>query len=259
VQSKTMLVVSDPPHEVIVKEEAAAEALGLPVDHTLLKVGFGAPEVLGATDPERAADLAISLKAADVRVQMRDGSGLARIPWPTIVAAFELDRDALRARVEDGAVVEIPYDEPVVAVSCEPPVDFVPPADWSGPNPAGTSLSGAAAADALEWVPHVDLYFQRDGRLRRISIDGELIVPLVAECEGRFTRLTLDRRLEGVRPRRRFVAGDVGFNPDQRKRYAFGTLLLRHALESIDPELRDLTQYELGSRLAYLLGRGPAG
>jgi hypothetical protein len=254
-----MLVVSDPPHEAIVKEEAAAGVLGLPLDHALLKIGFGAPEVLAATDPERAADAAISLRAAGLKVAMRDGFDLTRIPWPTVVASFEFEHDRLRADIGPGDVVGIRYDEPVLAVSCEPPVDFAPPAGWAGRNPAGTSVSGPAAADALEWVPHLDLYFQRDGDLRRISIDGELMVPLVAECQRRFQRLTLDARLEGVRPRRRFVAGELGFNPDQRKRYAFGTLLLRHALESIDPELRDLTQYELGSRLAYLLQRGTVG
>ncbi len=251
-----MLVVSDPPHDAIVKEEAAAAVLGLPLDHALLKIGFGAPEVLAATDPDRAADTAISLKVAGLRVAMRDGVELTRVPWPTIVASFELEHDRLRAGVGGGNVVEIRYDEPVCAVSCEPPVDFVPPEDWTGPSPSGTSVSGPAAADALEWVPHLDLYFQRDGQLRRISIDGELMVPLVAECQSRFKQLRLDTRLEGVRPRRRFLAGDDGFNPDQRKRYAFGTLLLRHALESIEPELRNLTQYELGSRLAYLLRAG---
>jgi hypothetical protein len=254
-----MLVVSDPPHGTIVKEEAAAAVLGLPLDHALLKIRFRAPEVLAATDPDRAADAAISLKAAGVHVAMRDGVELTRIPWPIVVASFELEHDGLRAEVGRGDIVEVRYDEPVLAVSCEPPLDFVPPEGWGGANPPGTSVSGPAAADALEWVPHLDLYFQRDGELRRISIDGELMVPLVAECQRRFVHLTLDTRLEGVRPRRRFVSGEAGFDADQRKRYAFGTLLLRHALESIEPELRDLTQYELGSRLAYLLRRGRLG
>jgi hypothetical protein len=54
------------------------------------------------------------------------------------------------------------------------------------------------------------------------------------------------------------VAGELGFDPDMRKRYAFGTLLLRNLLESISSELRDVTQYELGSRLAYVLSQeGP--
>jgi hypothetical protein len=47
--------------------------------------------------------------------------------------------------------------------------------------------------------------------------------------------------------------GDAGFDPDQRKRYSFGTLLLCHILDSIAPELRDIPQFELGSRVAYAL------
>jgi len=247
-----MLVVSDPPHGYV-KEETAASVIGLPADHTRLKLRFGAPEVLAAADPEQAADFAIALKAAGLSVQMRDGAGLRRIPWPTVVSSFELGEGALRVGVERGEELEIGYDEPVFGVFCDPPADFVPPSDWVGPNPPGTVVSGPAAADALEWVAHLDLYFERDGKLRRIAIDGESMVAMVEECGARFQHLTLDARLEGVRPRRRFVAGDAGFNPDQRKRYAYGTLLLRHVLESIEPELRDISQYELGSRLAYLL------
>ena len=42
---------------------------------------------------------------------------------------------------------------------------------------------------------------------------------------------------------------------DLRKLFSFGTLLLRQVLESISPELRDIPQYELGSRLAYLMSQ----
>ena len=65
----------------------------------------------------------------------------------------------------------------------------------------------------------------------------------------------MDARLENVRPRRRFVAGESGFDMDLRKHYSFGTLLLRHALEEISPELKDVPHYEYGSRLACVLGK----
>ena len=250
-----MLVVSDPPHGDI-KVAAAAEVLGLPTDDARSKIRFGAPEVLAATDPDHAADVAISLKAAGLSIEMREGVELARLPWPTLVSTFQFRGDALHVGVEDGSL-EISYEEPVFGVFCEPPEGFLPPPDWAGPPPNGTVLTGPAAADALEWVPHLDLYVQRDGMLRRVAIDGPSMVAMVAECGARFSRFRLDARLQGVWPRRRFIAGHQGFNPDLRKRYAFGTLLLRHALESISPELRDLTQYELGSRLACVLRRGP--
>lgn len=249
-----MLVVSNPPHGEV-RAAAAAEILGLPTEHARLKINFGAPEVLAATDPDRAIDVAISLKAAGLGVEMREGDALARVPWPTLVSSFEFGDTALRVGVENGPL-EIPYDEPVFGVFCEPPEEFVPPSDWSGPPPNGTVLRGPAAADALEWVPHLDLYVQRIDALHRVAIEGPAMVAVVSECLARFSRFELDGRLQGVRPRRRFVPGEQGFDLDMRKRYAFGTLLLRHVLESISPEIRDVTQYELGSRLAFVLRRG---
>jgi len=249
-----MLVVSNPPHGEV-KAAAAAEVLGLSPEEARLKAGFGAPEVMAASDPDRAADVAISLKAAGLNVAMREGGQLADVPWPTVVSSFEFRDSSLRVGVENGPL-EISYEEPVFGVFCEPPEGFVPPADWSGPPPNGTVLTGPAAAEALEWVPHLDLYVERDGTLHRVAIEGPAMVAMVSECRVRFPRFELDARLQGVRPRRRFVPGEQGFNPDLRKRYAFGTLLLRHVLESISPDMRDVTQYELGSRLAYVLTRG---
>lgn len=248
-----MLVVSNPPHGSV-KEEAAAAALGLSLDEARLKIRFGAPEVLAASHPTRAADLAIALKAAGIHVEMREAHALAEVPWPTLVSTFDFRSTGLLARSGSQAF-EIGYDEPVFGVYCEPPADFRPPEGAPDPDD-GVVRVGPAAAEALEWVSHLDLYFGGNGPRRRIAITGESLVAMVDECKGRFRRLVLDSRLEGVRPRRRFVAGEQGFDPDMRKRYAFGTLLLRHLLEEISPELRDVTQYELGSRLAYVLEIG---
>lgn len=252
-QSTNLLVVSDPPHGDV-KIEAAAAVLGLPADHTRLKIRFRAPEVLAASDLDRATDIATSLRSAGVSVQVREGDLLTQVPWPTLVSVVELRGEGLRAALGD-QVVEIGYGDPVFAVYCQPPGDFVPPPG----APAAVSnsvLVGPAAAEAVEWVPHLDLYYDHGGVPRRISVAGAGLEAALEACTHRFTDVVLDTRLVGVRPRRRFVAGEQGFNPDQRKRYAFGTLLLRHALESISPELRDLTHYELGSRLAQVLSRG---
>ena len=67
------------------------------------------------------------------------------------------------------------------------------------------------------------------------------------------TLTRLDKRLVDVRPRRRFVLGGPPQGSEARKLFSFGTLGLRELIESAAPELRDITQYELGSRLAYLL------
>ncbi|MSR19928.1 MAG: hypothetical protein EXR91_02985 [Gemmatimonadetes bacterium] len=75
------------------------------------------------------------------------------------------------------------------------------------------------------------------------------------ECRRRFAHIHADSRLDGVRPRRRFVAGEAGFNMDLRRHYSFGTLLLRHALASISADLKDLPHYEYGSRIGCAMGR----
>ena len=250
-----MLVVSNPPHGYV-REETAAAILALPTDHARLKMRFGAPEILAATDPDRAVEVAISLKGAGVRVEMREAAELARVPWPILASRFEFGATGLSAQCGSESI-ELRYDEPVFGVYCEPPSDFAPPAGAPDPHD-GMVRVGPVAADALEWVPHLDLYHARNGVPHRLSIAGTGLVAMVDECRTRFQNLALDARLEGVRPRRRFVAGEQGFDADMRKRYAFGTLLLRHVLAEISPELRDLTQYELGSRLAYLLRQGMA-
>jgi hypothetical protein len=263
--------------------DAVATMLGLGVLDARLKVGFPAPEVLLASDRHRADEFADSLRGAGLNVAVVDGADLTTIPWPAPVGGFDFRAEGLAARIGDG-VVELGYDEPVLGVYCKPPSDLpggVPIPDGAvasgdaaaaseaGAGPAGKGLE---IAEALEWTSILDLYFARDGRLRRISVVGDItdfgglgdmrhatgaenVATTVAECTRLFRRIEIDARLEGVRPRTRFVGGDAGFDLDLRKLYSFGTLLLRQVLDSISPELRDLTQFELGSRLAYVVRR----
>lgn len=254
------LVVSNPPHGDV-DLDAAASLLGLDVFATRLKVKFRAPEVLAASEPGDAAEFAASLSQVGFTVFVLPGSALADLPWPDPVTNVVFDASALRATTPSGSV-RIPYDAEVVAVVCQPPADFSmkPTVDL---GQAVKSGHGPTIAEALQWIANLDLYFLDAGKLRRVSI-----VPtycqidantLLAEIQKRFQKLHLDTRLAGVRPRQRFVMGETGFDPDLRKRYSYGTLLLRHVLESIAPELRDVPQFELGSRLGLALsslGRG---
>ena len=149
--------------------------------------------------------------------------------------------------------------------------DDAPPADAA----VAAGAHGASLAEAIQWMAILDLYVTLDGELRRVSIVrdvtdfsglGALRMPTanenmaatVAEVGRRFRRIDLDARLAGVLPRRRFAMGDTTFDPDLRKNFSYGTLLLRQALASVSPELGDLTQYEFSSRLAYVLSRGGA-
>jgi hypothetical protein len=236
--------------------------MGLPAPEARLKIAFGAPEVLAATVQARAADIAESLISAGMNVSVRSADELGRIPWPTLASSFEFGSTALAASTLEGRI-EIPYDRPVFAVACRPPADFRAPDQADA-----TGAEGREAAEAMEWVTHIDFYHVRDGELARLSIAPELtrgwagrgatgtaadLMALLVECRRHFKKIEIDGRLDGVRPRRRFVAGETGFDPDVRRRYAFGTLLLRHLLEEISPALRDATHYETGSRLAYVL------
>jgi hypothetical protein len=266
----TVLVISDPPHGSV-KEDAAAAIMGLSPDEARHKLAFCAPEILAATNADRAADIAESLIATGMSVRVRDADELGRVPWPRLATAFEFGDGALRVATPTGPV-ELGYRDPVFAVICRPPVGFPPPAP-----PGRVAPEGLGASEAMEWLAHVDLYFASGGELARLAVApellerlpssdaaarratahtgaaGDLLSSFLAECRRRFARLDVDARLDGVRPRRRFVAGETGFDPDVRKRYAFGTLLLRHLLESISPDLREATHYEMGSRLAYVL------
>lgn len=243
------LVVSDPPHGNV-DVGHVAETLGLGVEDARLKVGFAAPEILAASDPERARELATALTASGMRVDLIDGYDLAEVPWPALASSLHFGPAGLVVAV-DGETVELAYDRPLLGLTCLPPRQVA-----REPAP-GANGRGPELADALEWTPHVDLYFGAGGAPRRISLARD-VDDVIAECAERFDRLDLDRRLDGVRPRQRFVAGEADFDMDLRKAFSFGTLLLRQVLESISSDLRDIPQYEFASRLSYVMRReGP--
>lgn len=257
-----ILVITNPPHGEI-DVEAVAGILKLSSEDARLKIGFVAPEVVRAADWDRAREVAEALTRVGMRVAMVNGRELERVPWPEPALSFDLDQTGLHARLLGGDV-SIPYDTPVMGVFCKPPESFrLRPTQRLEPG-----MEGLAVAEAFEWMPRLDLYAVRDGKLSRLTFvqdladfsalgagAGSSLESLLAECQRRFADFELDARLEDVRPRHRFVAGEAGFDVDLRKMYSFGTLLLRSALEAISPELRDVTHYELGSRLAYVLSR----
>jgi hypothetical protein len=265
-----ILVVTDPPHDEV-DLEAVAALLSLDVDDARLKLGYPAPEVLLASDPSPAVDFAGSLRSAGLRVAVVDGRALTRVPWPAPVGSFAFGDEGLVAQRGD-EVVELRYDEPLFAVACRPPEGITPPDNAGAASPGNGASDGLRVAESLEWVPTLDLYVTRDGEVERLTIaedradfsglgdvagssPGECMARTLDACQTRFRDLEVDRRLEHVRPRQRFVMGAPDFDYDLRKLYSFGTLLLRQVLDSISPELKDLTQYELGSRLAWVVSR----
>lgn len=247
------LVVSDPPHGEV-NLEAAAELLGLDAFATRLKSVFAAPEVLSASDPERAAEHAAALRGTGLNVSIVHGAALADLPWPDPVSTLAFDLASLQATTRSEEVL-IPYDAEVVCVYCHPPKDRSV-ASTVDLERAVASEHGPTIAEAIQRRSILDLYFREGGSLRRATIvpdllksDGERVRK---ELVRRLERLRLDDRLAGVWPRAPFVSGE-GFEGSERRRCSFGTEMLREVLESISPELRAVPQYEFGSRLAYAM------
>lgn len=259
-----ILVVTDPPHDSV-DIPAVAVILGISEHDAKLKMGFGAPEVLVASDPEPARETAGALRAAGVSVKILDGSALERIPWPTPALSFAFGRDGLVADTPEG-IVSIGWDSPVFAVYCRPPSDFNPPEH--APVDDASGLSGPEVAEASQWGAILDLYVERDGTTRRLLVSealtdfsalsmngptGDVVAQTAGLCRDRFENLALDDRFDRVRPRQRFKMGDESFDLDMRKLFSYGTLLLQQVLASVSDDLGNLTQYEYGSRLVRAL------
>ena len=64
-----LFVVTDPPHRDV-DHQTVAHLLGLDVQAMRLKIGFPAPEVVAATDPEPAHELADRLLDTGLNVRV---------------------------------------------------------------------------------------------------------------------------------------------------------------------------------------------
>jgi hypothetical protein len=77
----------------------------------------------------------------------------------------------------------------------------------------------------------------------------------VAACADQLVEARIDRRLVGMRWRRRPAVKAPLPEDSRRKGFSFATARLSQLLESISPELRDVSDPDLSSRLAYLTCR----
>ncbi len=207
-----------------------------------------------ASGPEEAAAFATALRGTGFTISILNGAALAGLPWPEPVSSLAFDASYLQASFRNEGFT-IRYDAEVVGVYCRPPADRSVKASLDLGR-AVASGHGPTVAEAIQWQTILDLYFLEERSLRRVTV-----VPDVLGLDGerllrelrRFRNLRLDDRLSGVRPRAAYVMGTANREGPERRRYSFGTLLLRQVLESISPELRAVPQYEFGSRLAYAL------
>jgi hypothetical protein len=135
----------------------------------------------------------------------------------------------------------------------------------------------SSAAGGGEVVPgessFLDVYFTEGDAARRLTVLqdkvdfsglGEMALPnaatnmemLVQEIEDRFKSGAVDRRLVNMQPRQRPMVGTPTPDHPERKGFSFATEALNRLLESISPDLKGVSQFELSSRLAFLTRRG---
>ena len=229
----------------------AAPCFGLTAADVRMKANYGAPEIwVMSTVRSKMEDAARTLREAGLNVVVIAGKDLANIPAPARVKSFSYTDKYLVATLEDSEV-GLPYDARIVAVFCK------------APEGSPTELTRSTGSALL------DIYGSRKGELLRISfvqdvVDfsglgdrqlptaGSNMLLFVAECEQRFTKAQFDRRMVDVRLRRSLIS-DTAARPDERRKgFSFATMALAKLLESISPDLRNISQFELGSRLAYL-------
>ena len=247
------LIISNPPHQDEVDDDLAAPSFGLTPADVRMKASYGAPEIwVMSTVKSKIEDAARTLREAGLNVVIAAGEDLANIPPAATVKSFSFTDTYLVAKLED-LEVGLPYDAPIVAVFCKAPEGS--PAELT--RPAGSAL--------------LDIYGTRKGEVLKMSFVQEVVdfsglgdaklptaegnmLKLVWECERLFTKAQFDRRLVGVRLRRSLIVDTAAARPPnpQRKGFSYATTALAKLLESISPDLKDISQFELGSRLAYL-------
>ncbi len=285
------LVVSNPPHNEV-NARQAAPCFGLPPAEARMKANYPAPEIwLADTDKSKMEEEAQALREAGLNVVVVAGEELANFPPQVKVKSFSFADSHLLVSVEDSDV-ELAYDAAITAVFCKPREQTVEErhsiassgsvgfgrrvfmtrtrASMTGLE-GRSSMAGSGAGDQTESA-FLDIYASGDGGLKRISVIqdvvdfsglGELklaratdnLVMFVAEFVDRFTQATVDRRMEKARVRKAQLVRKATPQYGHRRGFSYATESLSKLLESVSPELKRLSQFELGSRLAYLTWR----
>ena len=278
--STRYLLISDPPHGDVDAAEAAS-LFGLTVAEVRMKANYGLPEIWFAEEDEaKLSDTAAALEAAGFNTALIAGSDLVEIPGQSPAESFVFSDGGLRVGLDDSECT-MAYDAPTIAVVYRARVDLQ---DTTSPvKPLASRLSswghvGArprspdAGQAEFDTSPFLDFYAQVDDELSRISIVQEITsfpalpadLPhglstmrnLVAECENRFEKTYFDQRLWDMRltGTARVVTGATPHQPS-RTGFSYATEALSGLLGSLSPDLKDVSQPDLSSRLAYLTNR----
>jgi hypothetical protein len=267
----SILLVSNPPHGAV-DARRAAPPLGLTPAEATLKLHYPVPEIWLAFDARAEAEnTATELGAAGLHVTLVGAEDLGSVPPRTEVRSFAIHEAGLVLLSDQRTTIE--RVEPLIAVFCAP--REAGPAEGRAPGgrPSEPMRAVGDHTAAQDTRGFLDLYLTRQGSLRRLAVVqgvtdfsgfGEAALPspagnlikFVAEVESHFTNAKVDRRLALLQARRRTTATGVHARPGpSRKSFTYGTTELKQLLGGISPELEDVSEYELSSRLAYLTRR----
>ena len=272
------LLISDPPHGDV-DAPGAAPRFGLAAAEVRMKANYGLPEIWFAGEDEaKLLDISAALEATGLNSVLVTGSDLVEIPEQDPAVSFAFTDEGLSDERDDSAWM-ITYDTPALAVFCQTRGGAL---DVKGPTKSATShllklgrMGGrpslASGPVELGAAPFLDLYVHSGAGLLRISIVREItsfselpanlsaglppMQSLVAECENRFENVYVDRRLEDMtlRGSARVMTGEAP--QPTRMGFSYATEALAELLGSLSPDLREVSQPDLSSRLAYLTNR----
>ena len=278
--STRYLLISDPPHGDVDAAEAASY-FGLTVAEVRMKSNYGLPEVWFAEeDAAKLSDTAAALEGAGFNTALVAGSDLVEIPAQSPAESLVFADGGLQVGRDDSEWT-MAYDAPTIAVVCRPQVDVqdttlpVRPlaSRLSSWGHVGAASRGPDAGQAeFDTSPFLDFYRRLDDGLSRISIVQDITsfpplpadLPhglsamrnLVVECENRFEEAYFDHRLVDMRLRGTArVVTETRTRKPPRTGFSFATEALAGLLGSLSPDLKDISQADLSSRLAYLTNR----
>ncbi len=281
-----ILIISNPP-QTQPDFRAAAPLFGLSAAEVRMKANYGVPEIWFADNEEtRVLAVAESLQEAGFRISLQNGKDVADVPKQTSVKSFSFAESSLVFDLGNTELT-LPYDSSCFAVLCQPRDESSGESRASSANALRNSVSLASqwersgerqsmhdlmfgqAAD----TQFLDIYSDQNGTLSRVSLfddvvdfqdlpkrmpgDPSYLATFTTVFTERFPQAQLDKRLVGMRLRRRpTVSGVQAQDDDPRRRlYSFATTALKKLLESISEDLADLGEPELSSRLAFLTGQ----
>ncbi len=262
------LILSNPPHGLVDAKRAGPLLDLLPVE-LVLKSHYPIPEIWQSRDDAAAAEAAVvALRGAGLAVKAVAAADFGALPPQAQVEAFAFEDDGLHLALDEQDLV-LPYDLPVVVVACSPRDTGDDAQRTPGDRPSAGLRAQVDADGHGAWGVFADMYVTASGTLLRCGVSAantnfaaipgtNLAGPagrlsrFLQECEGRFRRLVIDRRLMHLQLRRRNLPPPPGV---QRKGFAFGTPALQALLQAIAPHAAAMSQTELCSRLVYLTQR----